>query len=300
MYKPAYTYRGVPIIPGARNAYRPGRRKSPPSPWKIGMLIFIIIALVSLTCCMIASQEDEKEAEDIAITTRTTPVPVKKRSAPPAAPVSAPAPEKQENIPTLSQNAGQGVSLEQQDTCRAAEELLKDKKYEEARQKLTGLLNGLSTSTEFYQHVVKLLGITADELLANNQFVPPYTDYTVRSGDYLSTIARKHNTSIDRIMEANDIPNPNRIKPGMTLRIPANTWSAEVQLKTKRVMVYERGRLIKVYHLHFTHTPRLRNEKYTLGQSNSIWQQLQLNSSDIKNIRKFLPVGTTILIEKNK
>lgn len=296
MYRPAYTYRGSPIIPGGRGSYRPGGRKTPPSPWKVIVLLLLIIGLITLCWWWPASSSDSQNVEEVMKTTRQTVVPVKKQEA--VRKVAAT--EPQQTIPTLTQDASQEVSLEQQQICRSAETLLKQRKYEEARQALASLLNDISTETQFYQHVIKLLNLSADGLLSDNQFVPPYTKYTVKSGDNLTVIARKHKTSIDRIIEASELPNANRLSIGMELKIPTNTWSAKIYLTSKRVMIYESDRLIKVYQLHFTHTPRLRYAQYTMTQRDSLWQQLQLNSSDIKDIRKFLPIGTTILIENDK
>ncbi|HEX2080346.1 MAG TPA: DUF5715 family protein [Longimicrobium sp.] len=46
------------------------------------------------------------------------------------------------------------------------------------------------------------------------------TTYRVRRGDSLWTIARRHNTSVDRLREANDMRS-NRIVPGQVLKVPA-------------------------------------------------------------------------------
>lgn len=44
--------------------------------------------------------------------------------------------------------------------------------------------------------------------------------YTVTSGDTLLAIARRYNTTIDAIVEANDLANPNRLSIGQELLIP--------------------------------------------------------------------------------
>jgi nucleoid-associated protein YgaU len=46
------------------------------------------------------------------------------------------------------------------------------------------------------------------------------TTYRVRRGDSLWTIARRHNTSVDRLRAANDMSS-NRIVPGQVLKVPA-------------------------------------------------------------------------------
>ncbi|MEE2946691.1 MAG: LysM peptidoglycan-binding domain-containing protein [Verrucomicrobiota bacterium] len=47
--------------------------------------------------------------------------------------------------------------------------------------------------------------------------------YTVRSGDTLSTIAKTHQTTAAAIANANDIKNPNAIRPGRKLKITVGT-----------------------------------------------------------------------------
>ena len=46
------------------------------------------------------------------------------------------------------------------------------------------------------------------------------TTYSVRSGDTLGAVARRFNTSVDKIAKANGIANPNRIYAGQKLSIP--------------------------------------------------------------------------------
>ncbi|MBM7581883.1 LysM repeat protein [Caldicoprobacter guelmensis] len=44
--------------------------------------------------------------------------------------------------------------------------------------------------------------------------------YIVQPGDTLYKIARKFNTTVEAILAANNIPNPNRIYPGQLIEIP--------------------------------------------------------------------------------
>lgn len=45
-------------------------------------------------------------------------------------------------------------------------------------------------------------------------------DHIVQPNENLTTIARQYNTTIQAILDANDIPNPNRIDAGTILHIP--------------------------------------------------------------------------------
>lgn len=58
--------------------------------------------------------------------------------------------------------------------------------------------------------------------------IPPteitFVDYTVKKGDTLSAIAKKYNTTVEAIMQANpSIKNPNKIYVGQVIQIPVKT-----------------------------------------------------------------------------
>ena len=44
--------------------------------------------------------------------------------------------------------------------------------------------------------------------------------YTVKSSDTLSKIAKQFSVTVDAIVKANNLANPNLIKPGQVLKIP--------------------------------------------------------------------------------
>ena len=43
--------------------------------------------------------------------------------------------------------------------------------------------------------------------------------YTVKKGDNLTKIAKKYNTTVDELVELNNIENPNLIYPGQKIRV---------------------------------------------------------------------------------
>ncbi len=53
--------------------------------------------------------------------------------------------------------------------------------------------------------------------------VPQPTEYTVRPGDFLRAIANRFDVTVDDILDANTIANPNVIFPGEVLTIPASS-----------------------------------------------------------------------------
>lgn len=71
-------------------------------------------------------------------------------------------------------------------------------------------LNGLSRTSRIYPGQV---------LTVNGDDTPQFVFYQVRRGDSLSDIARKHRTSIARILATNDLTDPDNIQVGQVLRI---------------------------------------------------------------------------------
>jgi len=55
---------------------------------------------------------------------------------------------------------------------------------------------------------------------------PRYATHRVRSGETLSTIARRYGTSVSALMRANALASPNRLRVGQRLRVPARGAAA--------------------------------------------------------------------------
>lgn len=61
-----------------------------------------------------------------------------------------------------------------------------------------------------------------------------YSTYIVKSGDTLSVIARKLNTTVNELVQLNDLSNPNLIYPGEILKVPNIKRSASNSVSTKQ------------------------------------------------------------------
>jgi LysM repeat protein len=64
-------------------------------------------------------------------------------------------------------------------------------------------------------------GVTASAPVAKPKPTPSYDIYTVKSGDNLTKIANKYNTTVDALVRDNNIKNKNLIKVGQKLKVPS-------------------------------------------------------------------------------
>ena len=74
--------------------------------------------------------------------------------------------------------------------------------------------------------VICILGFKSDFVSSSSSSTKKnkgeYTTYTVKSGDYLSTIASKYGTTTQELMDLNDLAS-GTINPGQELKVPANS-----------------------------------------------------------------------------
>lgn len=70
------------------------------------------------------------------------------------------------------------------------------------------------------------------QVLTITTYSAPVSPYTVRSGDTLSSIAARFDTSVQELVSINNISNPNRIYPGQVLRLPDNAEHTFYRVKS--------------------------------------------------------------------
>lgn len=82
---------------------------------------------------------------------------------------------------------------------------------------------------------------SADELMRNYRKSTSSNTafYTVKSGDNLWTIARRHNTSVAALTRTNNLSNNSKLKPGQKLLITAHAEPQLVPTETPGKMVYQ-------------------------------------------------------------
>ncbi len=96
-----------------------------------------------------------------------------------------------------------------------------------------GRLLNYSTSGLFeVAHPVELPFTPTAAAMATATPTPAPTEYVVQSGDTLRSIAQQFGTTVDDLIDANDIEDPNLIRTGATLRLPASTTAAVADATT--------------------------------------------------------------------
>ncbi len=299
-----YNYRGVPIgfnaRRGRRMPVRPNRGKS----WKTVLIIAVALALIVYGVCYLCQEDDaetqqtaeQKTEEKQTVPPRTVPEPAGIESTPVVA-----AGIKQPERPVVQEHpaAAPAAVLSQTDTAAESEirRLMKDGRHGEAREKLEKILLPMETDNPFYAQAQQLLAMCSEVLRRNGAFTPETIEYTVKPGDALSRIARSHGVSTADIVDASGMENPNMLKVGQTLKIPKNTWRAEIFVKKQKLFVYEKNRLVRIYSLSLPAVlPSA--DSFRVGTGTQAWKIYGLGISDIKSVRTLLPVGTIVRISK--
>ncbi len=112
---------------------------------------------------------------------------------------------------------------------------------EMARKVLNQLIN--ETKNAFYNEgytdpsmINNVISLVVDTYKVFNQgnLQNKYSEYTIASGDTLSKIAAQYGISLDKLIEANNITDPNNISVGQVLKVPAPVETPKKQRKVTR------------------------------------------------------------------
>ncbi len=120
---------------------------------------------------------------------------------------------------------------------KEAQRLTDDDKLPEAREILVGALTS-APSSPVTRELRDLLGEVNTRLFLQKQTSPRKIEYTVASGDALSSIARKLKSSADAIMRINELDST-LIRPGDKLFVPQLDFTITVDLPRGRVVVHD-------------------------------------------------------------
>ncbi len=135
----------------------------------------------------------------------------------------------------------------------AAAELLKQGELMAARDRLYYLMEYYPESA-YYSEAKRVAGEINLDLLISKLPIPAKTEYVVKSGDALTTIARKSECTIDYIMRANS-RTTHLIFPGDRLTVYPLDFEVAISLKNRSVTVNRDGSFLKEYPIVETNLP---------------------------------------------
>lgn len=106
----------------------------------------------------------------------------------------------------------------------------------------------LSPPQSLRREIEKALGTATIKLLCTPRRMSEKIDYTIRSGDYLSALARKFGTTKSLLQKSNQITDPNRIRRGDRLRILNEVpFSIHVRKQANDLVLRMNGAFVKRY-----------------------------------------------------
>ncbi|MEP6821864.1 MAG: LysM peptidoglycan-binding domain-containing protein [Chthoniobacterales bacterium] len=154
---------------------------------------------------------------------------------------------------------------------KEAQRLTDDDKLPEAREILVGALTSAPRSP-VTRELRDLLGEVNTRLFLQKQTSPRKIEYTVASGDALSSIARKLKSSADAIMRINELDST-LIRPGDKLFVPQLDFTITVDLPRGRVVVHDGHGFFTQYPIASVDLPKTRAAKVeTRVTAKSFWE----------------------------
>jgi len=152
--------------------------------------------------------------------------------------------------------------------CAAAEALFQQGQPLAAADAARGILAGLTEDSPLWSEAADLLGRANLKLLFSDIPVPERKlVYTVKAGDALDPIARRHRTTITVLQRANGLnPDNPTIRVGQRLAIYQGEWAIRVSKSRFRLYLEEApGRLFKVYPVGIGREGRTPSGKFTIS-----------------------------------
>ena len=175
----------------------------------------------------------------------------------------------------------------------AAVQLLKEGELVSARDRLVYLMQYFPESAT-YEEARRIVGEVNMDLLVSKIPLPGKTEYTVRRGEALVTIAGKSKTTIDYIMRANG-KTSEFIFPDEALTVYPLDFRLEIDLEKATVTVLDGDALFKEYSIPDRHLPSdLRAPVSTTVSEKVAWHDNQpINFTDVNymNCSKWIRTG---------
>ncbi len=299
-----YNFKGIPITPGARNVYRPGRwRGGPLSLLGKIALVLVVLFIVAGAVFLFRNFNDEpgivvtpapESVESTVAALENTPLsePEELPRTEPREPVAYVA----EVVPVTTLKSGNEKQFAKH------KEILRLNRigdYKNALVKINEQLNsiGVDPANVFFTPTQDALAVTADKLRQSGAFSAGETEYVVQKGDYLSTISRKTKTSVAVIKKRNNLQN-DTIFPNQKLFIPKSSWNITIYAGAKKMYLYDGKVVIKIYNLKpVSGAEKTRSFKISENGNTEQWNKFGLSRKDQADVLKFVPVDTPVKIE---
>ena len=164
-----------------------------------------------------------------------------------------------------------------------------------------GIVNGINGNVDrdlyteeiFLDETSEIINNTENTIPANTESI----EYTIQSGDTLSAIARRYGTTVQELVNINNIQNPDLIYPGEKLRILTNSTIPGNEERGTGDIIYtvRRGntlsQIARAYNVSIEHIVELNN----IENPNLIYpgQKLRITES---NVTELAPVDNTIQV----
>ena len=164
-----------------------------------------------------------------------------------------------------------------------------------------GIVNGINGNVDrdlyteeiFLDETSEIINNTENTIPANTESI----EYTIQSGDTLSAIARRYGTTVQELVNINNIQNPDLIYPGEKLRILTNSTIPGNEERGTGDIIYtvQRGntlsQIARAYNVSIEHIVELNN----IENPNLIYpgQKLRITES---NVTDLAPVDNTIQV----
>ncbi|MES2474570.1 MAG: LysM domain-containing protein [Verrucomicrobiota bacterium] len=150
-------------------------------------------------------------------------------------------------------------------TFQKAHELLALGKLDEAREKLTTIINIYPTSSTA-PVARRILGdMNLDEVLSTSHMAGKQV-HTVKRGNSFFGIAAEHHTTLDMMMHLNNMMELGNLRPGDELVVMPLDFRILIEPERKLISIWDEGRFIRDYPiLHLGVTGKLAAGKSTVG-----------------------------------
>ncbi len=164
-----------------------------------------------------------------------------------------------------------------------------------------GRVNGINGSVDRDLYTQEIFLDETSEIANNNANTSPMNtqsiEYTVQRGDTLSAIARRYGTTVQELVDINNIQNPDLIYPGEKLRILTNSSIPGNEERGTGSIIYtvQRGntlsQIAREYHVSVEHIVELND----IQNPNFIYpgEKLRITESDVTELS---PIDNTMQV----